>query len=76
MIAIDGFHDAEEVFDDLFAQPELPKDVRLLLFFDLAITRVFEDVRYGGGEPQQDEFNALLTAIDEIKLLTFAPGKR
>jgi len=38
----------------------------------MLVTDVFETVRYGGAEMSQDEFNALQTALDGLRELTFA----
>jgi transglutaminase-like putative cysteine protease len=38
----------------------------------LVVTDVFESVRYGGVEINQDEFNRLQTALDTLRELTFA----
>jgi len=38
----------------------------------LVVTNVFEQVRYGGVDVSQDDFNALQTALDKLRELTFA----
>ena len=35
------------------------------------VTKIFETVRYGGGELEQDEFNRLQDALDRIREMTF-----
>jgi hypothetical protein len=35
------------------------------------VTDIFEAVRYGGGELEQDEFNRLQEALDKIREMTF-----
>ena len=35
------------------------------------VTNIFEAVRYGGGELDQDEFNRLQEALDKIREMTF-----